>query len=97
MVQYTAEVLWHRGEQDFISNRYSRRHLLRFDGGIEVAGSASCGNEGGGKHCDDCKFKRAGDLCSRATVLSLQCEQGRCEGIGWPISGGVGAVRYQGQ
>ena len=41
MVQYTAEVLWHRGEQDFISNRYSRRHLLRFDGGIEVAGSAS--------------------------------------------------------
>ena len=41
MVQYTAEVLWHRGEQDFISNRYNRRHLLRFDGGIEVAGSAS--------------------------------------------------------
>lgn len=41
MAQYTAEVLWLRNEQDFISNRYSRRHLLRFDGGIEVAGSSS--------------------------------------------------------
>jgi len=41
MAQYTAEVLWLRNEQDFLSNRYSRRHLLRFDGGIEVAGSSS--------------------------------------------------------
>lgn len=41
MAQYTAEVLWLRNEQDFISNRYSRRHLLRFDGGVEVAGSSS--------------------------------------------------------
>lgn len=41
MAQYTAEVLWLRGEQDFLSNRYSRRHLLRFDGGVEVPGSSS--------------------------------------------------------
>ena len=41
MSRYTAEVLWLRGEQDFLSNRYSRRHLLRFDGGIEVSGSSS--------------------------------------------------------
>jgi organic hydroperoxide reductase OsmC/OhrA len=41
MAEYTAEVLWLRNEQDFVSNRYSRKHLLRFDGGIEVAGSAS--------------------------------------------------------
>jgi len=41
MAQYKAEVLWLRGEQDFLSNRYSRKHLLRFDGGIEVAGSSS--------------------------------------------------------
>lgn len=41
MAQYTAEVLWLRNEQDFLGNRYSRRHLLRFDGGIEVAGSSS--------------------------------------------------------
>ena len=41
MSQYTAEVLWLRNNQDFLGNRYSRRHLLRFDGGIEVAGSSS--------------------------------------------------------
>lgn len=41
MAQYTAEVLWLRGEQDFLDQRYSRRHLLRFDGGAEVPGSSS--------------------------------------------------------
>ena len=41
MGNYTAEVLWLRGDQDFLDNRYSRRHLLRFDGGAEVAGSSS--------------------------------------------------------
>lgn len=38
---YTAETLWERGEQPFTDNRYSRRHVLRFDGGITVAGSSS--------------------------------------------------------
>ena len=41
MSQYTAEILWLRGEQDFLSNRYSRRHILRFDGGIEIPASSS--------------------------------------------------------
>ncbi len=38
---YTAETLWQRGNQPFLDKRYSRAHLLRFDGGIEVPGSAS--------------------------------------------------------
>ncbi len=41
MAEYTAEILWQRGEQDFLANRYSRRHVMRFDGGAEVAGSSS--------------------------------------------------------
>jgi organic hydroperoxide reductase OsmC/OhrA len=41
MVTHTAEVIWMRAEQSFTDNRYSRKHTLRFDGGIEVAGSAS--------------------------------------------------------
>lgn len=41
MSTHSAEVLWSRGDQIFIDQRYSRKHLLRFDGGIEVAGSAS--------------------------------------------------------
>jgi organic hydroperoxide reductase OsmC/OhrA len=38
---YTAELLWERGGQDFLGNKYSRRHLIRFDGGAELAGSSS--------------------------------------------------------
>lgn len=41
MTLYTAEVIWSRADQKFIDNRYSRKHVLRFDGGIEVAGSSS--------------------------------------------------------
>ena len=36
-----ARVLWERGEQAFVDRRYSRRHLIRFDGGAEVPGSSS--------------------------------------------------------
>ena len=41
MTHYTAETLWLRHDDDFLGNRYSRRHLLRFDGGLEVPGSSS--------------------------------------------------------
>ncbi len=41
MSTYKAEILWQRGEQPFLDKRYSRKHLLRFDGGIEVAGSSA--------------------------------------------------------
>lgn len=41
MSSYTANLLWERGGQDFPGQRYSRRHLWRFDGGAEVAGSSS--------------------------------------------------------
>ena len=42
---YTAETVWIRpsaeSDADFLGNRYSRKHLLRFDGGLEVPGSSS--------------------------------------------------------
>ncbi|TLD46755.1 MAG: hypothetical protein FAZ92_00989 [Accumulibacter sp.] len=41
MAEHSAEVLWLRGEQPFLDSRYSRRHLLRFDGGVEVPASSS--------------------------------------------------------
>ena len=41
MSEHSSVVIWVRNGQDFIGNRYSRKHLLRFDGGIEVAGSSS--------------------------------------------------------
>jgi organic hydroperoxide reductase OsmC/OhrA len=41
MSLHLAEILWQRGDQPFVDNRYSRRHLLRFDGGVEIAASSS--------------------------------------------------------
>lgn len=41
MAYYTAEVLWLRENQDFLDNHYSRKHVLRFDGGLELPGSSS--------------------------------------------------------
>ena len=41
MSTYTAQLVWERGAQDFPSNKYSRRHHIRFDGGAEVLGSSS--------------------------------------------------------
>lgn len=41
MVIHSAEILWSRGDQDFLDNRYSRAHLWRFDGGVEVPASSS--------------------------------------------------------
>jgi organic hydroperoxide reductase OsmC/OhrA len=41
MSKYTARVLWERGEQPFTDNRYSRAHVWRFDGGVEVRASSS--------------------------------------------------------
>lgn len=41
MSEYTTEVVWKRGDAAFIDNRYSRRHMLRFDGGLEIPGSSS--------------------------------------------------------
>ena len=37
---HTAQTLWLRGAQNFLDNHYSRQHVLRFDGGSEVAGSS---------------------------------------------------------
>ena len=41
MSHYTAQIAWQRNGQDFTGKRYSRRHLIRFDGGAEVPGSSS--------------------------------------------------------
>ena len=39
---YNATVAWQRGDgEDFAKGRYSRGHVWRFDGGIEVPASAS--------------------------------------------------------
>ena len=41
MHEYTAQLTWSRDSQPFVDNRYSRRHLIKFDGGIELRASSS--------------------------------------------------------
>lgn len=41
MSTYVADLIWERGDESFVDQRYSRRHRIRFDGGTEVAGSSS--------------------------------------------------------
>ncbi len=42
MSEYTAQVEWQaQPGEEFTSQRYSRRHMLRFDGGVEVPGSSA--------------------------------------------------------
>lgn len=41
MTEYTAKVMWVRGTQSFLDNRYSRAHRWQFDGGIQVPASSS--------------------------------------------------------
>jgi organic hydroperoxide reductase OsmC/OhrA len=38
---YTTEIAWERGQQEFTDGRYSRRHVIRFDGGATLPGSSS--------------------------------------------------------
>ena len=41
MSHYTAVISWDRSGADFLSNKYSRRHLWSFDGGATVPDSSS--------------------------------------------------------
>ncbi len=41
MAEHTATILWLRGEQKFLDNRYSRKHVIKLDGGLEVPASSS--------------------------------------------------------
>jgi organic hydroperoxide reductase OsmC/OhrA len=41
MHKYEATIVWHRGEQKFADNRYSRAHEWIFDGGTRVPASSS--------------------------------------------------------
>ena len=39
--RYTASIHWERGDQPFSDKKYSRRHLIHFDGGHVMPGSSS--------------------------------------------------------
>ena len=44
MSDHRATIEWSRDGQQFVYETYSRKHVLRFDGGITVPGNAAPGN-----------------------------------------------------
>ena len=40
-MEYTSKIVWNRNGAAFSDNRYSRKHLWQFDGGLEVPASSS--------------------------------------------------------
>lgn len=41
MSAHVATVSWSRGDQPFADGKYSRAHVISFDGGVSIAGSSS--------------------------------------------------------
>lgn len=41
MSEYIAIIQWKRNQEKFTDNSYSRQHLWKFDGGVEVSASSS--------------------------------------------------------
>jgi organic hydroperoxide reductase OsmC/OhrA len=41
MSEYSAKVVWRRGDQEFAGNKYSRAHEWEFDGGLKVPASSA--------------------------------------------------------
>jgi organic hydroperoxide reductase OsmC/OhrA len=38
---HDALILWERGDQPFLDGKYSRAHMITFDGSVSIAGSSS--------------------------------------------------------
>ena len=41
MSAHVATISWKRGAQEFADGKYSRAHMISFDGGVSIAGSSS--------------------------------------------------------
>ena len=84
MAPYTAEILWQRGaDEPFVDNRYRRRHLLRFDGGVEVPASSSphvvpLARSGAAAGDPEEAFVASLASCHLLWFLSLAAKEGYC-------------------
>jgi len=72
MSEHAATISWQRGDRDFGYESYSRNHSWRFDGGVEVAGSAAPGYLGDPKCVDpEEAFVAAIASCHMLTFLAI--------------------------
>src|SRR5215471_11319631 len=65
--EYRATVEWKRQGVAFVDNKYSRGHVWRFDGGVEVLASSACGRSG--------RSARGSDFELPYVILSRFCSE----------------------
>jgi organic hydroperoxide reductase OsmC/OhrA len=72
MSEHRATIAWQRGEREFSYDGYSRDHTWRFDGGVEIPGSAAPGYLGNPEHVDpEEAFVAAVASCHMLTFLAI--------------------------
>lgn len=77
MSQHHATIDWHKGENDFTYEAYSRNHVWRFEGGIEVAASAAPAFRGAPDRVDpEDAFVASLSACHMLTFLALAARKG---------------------
>lgn len=102
MHEYTAEIVWNRGNQAFVDNRYSRAHRWRFDGGLEVPASSSPWVVPG--PCSDLSavdpeeaFVASLSSCHMLWFLSLAARRGFCVDSYRDVAAGVMGKNAEGR
>lgn len=72
MSEHKATISWNRGAPEFTYETYSRDHAWRFDGGVEVAGSAAPSYKGSPERVDpEEALVAAISSCHLLTFLAL--------------------------
>jgi organic hydroperoxide reductase OsmC/OhrA len=72
MSEHKATITWSRGDKEFTYEAYSRDHTWRFDGGVEVAGSAAPAYLGNAKNVDpEEAFVAACASCHMLSFLAI--------------------------
>ncbi len=77
MSQHHATIDWHKGSNDFTYEAYSRDHVWRFEGGIEVAASAAPAFRGTPDRVNpEDAFVASLSACHMLTFLALAARKG---------------------
>lgn len=72
MSEHIAEIVWKRTTESFAYDHYNRAHLWRFDGGVEVPGSAAPAYRGEPDRVDpEEAFVAALSSCHMLTFLAI--------------------------
>jgi organic hydroperoxide reductase OsmC/OhrA len=72
MSEHKAHIAWQRGDREFTYDTYSRDHTWRFDGGVEIVGSAAPGFLGNPEHVDpEEAFVASVASCHMLTFLAI--------------------------